>query len=292
MSNRIKARVNKELHYLWYLNFFSNCPRLKGRDIFWELPNIPRSVNPRTYTNTSTTGILIWNSSQSTVILSSGAVALYPFTSASSERDVTRYRNPAAKIKRLSFIQGPDGHPQGAYYFPGIRRLRGRRSRGSYALIPNDGCLDTRYSITIIAWIYPEKPGPIVHYNPKGWGLHLWLTHVNELYFRLMPRRGSRRNVKPLTTRSLKPYTWNYISATYDHRTGLATLWINGNPVSQRNIGKFTLGLATDYPVVVGQRPGDRRVFRGRIACLQIYNVALKRAQIVARQKQCFRPGK
>ena len=194
-------------------------------------------------------------------------------------------------MKGLSFIQGPDGHPQGAYYFPGLRRTRGRRRRGSYALIPNDGCLDTRYSITIIAWIYPEKPGPIVHYNPKGWGLHLWLTHPNELYFRLMPRRGSRRNVKPLTTRSLKPYTWNYISATYDHRTGLATLWINGNPASQRNVGKFTLGLATDYPVVVGQRPGDRRMFRGRIACLQIYNRALTRAQIVARQKQCFRTG-
>lgn len=195
-------------------------------------------------------------------------------------------------MKGLSFIQGPDGHPQGAYYFPGLRRSRGGRRRGSYALIPNDGCLDTRYSITIIAWIYPEKPGPIVHYNPKGWGLHLWLTHPNELYFRLMPRRGSRRNVKPLTTRSLKPYTWNYISATYDHRTGLATLWINGNPVSQRNVGKFTLGLATDYPVVVGQRPGDRRVFRGRIACLQIYNRALTRAQIIARQRQCFRTGK
>lgn len=224
--------------------------------------------------------------------MSSGAVALYPFTSATSGRDVSKYRNPTAKIKGLSFIQGPDGHPQGAYYFPGLRRRRGRRSKGSFALIPNDGCLDTRYSITITAWIYPEKPGPIVHYNPKGWGLHLWLTHPNELYFRLMPRRGSRRKVKPLTTRVLKPYTWSYISATYDHRTGLATLWINGNPVSQRNIGKFTLGLATNYPVVVGQRPGDRRVFRGRIACLQIYNVALTRAQIVARQRQCFRPGK
>lgn len=172
-----------------------------------------------------------------------------------------------------------------------MRRQRGRL-RGSYALIPNNGCLDTRYSITIIAWIYPEKPGPIVHYNPKGWGLHLWLTHPNELYLRLMPRKGSRHNVKPLTTQSLKPYSWNYISATYDHRTGLLTLWLNGLPVSQRNIGKFPLGVATNYPIVIGQRPGDRRIFRGRIACLQIYNVAMTRAQIIARRKQCFRPGR
>lgn len=169
--------------------------------------------------------------------------------------------------------------------------MRRRGGRGSYALIPNNGCLDTRYSITVIAWVYPEKPGPILHYNPKGWGFHLWLTRANELYLRLMPRQGSRRRVKPVTTKNIKPYTWNYVSATYDHRTGLATLWLNGLPVSQRNVGRFPLGLATNYPVVVGQRPGDSRLFRGRIACLQVYNVALSRAQIVAKKKQCFRPG-
>ena len=225
------------------------------------------------------------------VIVSGGAVGFYPFTSTSGGRDVSRFRNPTAQLVGVSFIQGPDGHPQGALFFPGMRRQRGRL-RGSYALIPNNGCLDTRYSITIIAWIYPEKPGPIMHYNPKGWGLHLWLTHPNELYLRLMPRKGSRHNVKPLTTQSLKPYSWNYISATYDHRTGLLTLWLNGLPVSQRNIGKFPLGVATNYPIVIGQRPGDRRIFRGRIACLQIYNVAMTRAQIIARRKQCFRPGR
>lgn len=94
-----------------------------------------------------------------------------------------------------------------------------------------------------------------------------------------------------MTSKSIKPYTWNYISATYDHRTGLATLWVNGLPASQRNVGTFTLGLATNYPAVVGQRPGDSRVFRGRIACLQIYNVALSRAQILAKKTKCFRTG-
>ena len=213
---------------------------------------------------------------------------MYPFTSASRGSDVSKFRNPTARFVGLSLIQGPDRHPQGAYFFPGIK---GRRGRRSYALIPNNGCLDTRYSMTIIAWVYPEKPGPILHYNPNGWGVHFWLTRPNELYFRLMPRQGSRRRVKPLTSKGIKPYTWNYVSATYDHRTGLATLWVNGLPVSQRNVGKFPLGLATNYPVVVGQRPGDRRVFRGRIACLQVYNVALSRAQIVAKKTQCFRAG-
>ena len=223
------------------------------------------------------------------VILSKKAVAVYPFTSASRGRDVSKFKNPTAQLVGLLFTKGPDGHQQGAYYFPG-RSKRG--GRGSYALIPNNGCLDTRYSITIIAWIYPEAPGPILHFNPTGRGLQLWLKRPDELFFKVMPRKGSRRKAKPFTCKGVRPFKWNYISATYDHLTGLATLWINGLPVCQRNVGRFPLGLATNYPAVVGQRPGDSRVFRGRIACLQVYKTSLKRAQIVARMTKCFRIGK
>lgn len=214
---------------------------------------------------------------------------MYPFNSATYGRDVSKFNNPTAQLVGLSFIKGPDGHQQGAYFFPG----KGRRGvRSSYALIPNNGCLDTRYSITITCWVYPEAPGPILHFNPNGWGLHLWLTRTDELFFRVIPRQGSRRRAKPVISKSVKPFKWNYISGTYDHLTGLATLWVDGVPCAQRNVGKFPLGLATNYPAVVGRRPGDNRVFRGRIACLQVYNVALTRPQIIARKEKCFRRGK
>lgn len=226
------------------------------------------------------------------VIISRGAVATYAFTNAARGGDISQYKNPPARLVGVSYITGPDGHPQGAYYFPGvIRRGKGRR-RISYAVIPNNSCLDTRYSLTMIFWVYPESPGPLIHFNPKGWGVHLWITRLNQLYFRLMPRRKNGRRVKPLIGRGLKPRTWNYIAATYNHRTGLGTLFINGYPIAQRNVGKFQNGLATNHPIIIGKRPGSRRVFRGRLACLQIFNVALTRPQIVALQKKCFRPSK
>lgn len=234
---------------------------------------------------------IMWIHSLYLVVLTRGALATYSFTSAVRGGDISQYKNPPARIVGVSFITGPDGHPQGAYYFPGVTRIRGRR-RVSYAVIPNNGCLDVRYSLTMIFWVFPEAPGPLVQFNPKGWGVHLWITRLNQLYFRLMPRRKSGRRVKALIGRGLKPRTWNYIAATYNHRTGLATLFINSYPVAQRNVGKFRNGLATNYPIIIGKRPGSRRVFRGRLACLQIFNVALTRPQIVALQKKCFRPGK
>ena len=216
----------------------------------------------------------------SSVIISRGAVAIYTFTGARSVGDVSKNKNPPGRKVGVTLTRGPDNHPKGAYYFSGRR---------SYVLIPNNGCLDTRYSITIMAWVYPERPGPIFHFNPKGWGVHLWMTKVNELFVRFVPRSG--RRVSPVVSRKIKPRRWNFIAATYDYGTGLATLWLEGLPIAQKNIGRFPNGLATNYPVVVGKKPGDRRAFRGKISCLQVFNVALTRGQIISKRIKCFRTG-
>ena len=214
------------------------------------------------------------------VILSRGAVAIYPFSGSRSVTDVSKHRNPPGRKVGVVLARGPDNHPKGAYYFSGRR---------SYVLIPNNGCLDTRYSITIIAWVYPVRPGPIFHFNPKGWAVHLWMTKVNELFVRFVPRGG--RRVAAVTSRRIKPRAWNFIAASYDHQTGLATLWLEGLPIAQKNIGRFRGGLATNYPVVIGRKPGDRRAFRGKISCLQVFNAALTRAQILTKRTKCFRTG-
>ena len=214
------------------------------------------------------------------MVLTRGAVALYPFTGVTKAVDVSQYKNPPAKLVGVTLTRGPGYHPRGAYYFSG---------RGSYVLIPNNGCLDTRYSITIIAWVYPEKPGPILHFNPKGWGVHLWMTKINEVFVRFVPRSG--RNVQPVTSRRVKPRAWNFIAATYDRHTGIASLWLDGLQIAQKFIGRFKLGLATNYPAIMGKRPGDRREFRGKIACLQVYNFVLTQKQIAAKKTLCFRKG-
>ena len=59
--------------------------------------------------------------------------------------------------------------------------------------------------------------------------------------------------------------------------------------VARKRIGRIRL--ATNYPVRMGVRVGDGRYFRGRISCLQVYDVALNTRQIAGRAKRCFVPG-
>ena len=82
-------------------------------------------------------------------VIRRGAVAVYQLNSASKNRDISGYVNPPATFVGVYYALGPDNHPQGALSF------RGRRN--SYVLIPNNGCLDTRFSLTIIMWVYPES---------------------------------------------------------------------------------------------------------------------------------------
>ena len=213
-------------------------------------------------------------------VIRRGAVAVYQLNSASKNRDISGYVNPPATFVGVYYARGPDNHPQGALSF------RGRRN--SYVLIPNNGCLDTRFSLTIIMWVYPESSGPLLHFNPKGWGVHVWIISQFRLFARFVPRSG--KSVTAVYKR-IKPRQWNYIAASYDRRTGLATLWLDSLPIIQRRIGRFRLGLATNYPIVIGSKPGDRRKFRGRIACVQMYNYAMSAAQIRSKKKQCFRAG-
>ena len=174
---------------------------------------------------------------------------------------------------------GPDTYSGGSYQFYG--------RRDSYIELPNRGKLDTRRSITIIAWIYHEgRAGPIFNYMPNGWGVHLWMVSPKTLFVRYTRRRG-RKPTAALSSRKIKPRTWQYIAATYDYITGYAKLYLDGKVIAQRKIGRIRL--ATNYPVRMGARRGDRRYFRGRISCVMVFDVALNPNQIARRKKRCFR---
>lgn len=208
---------------------------------------------------------------------SAAARVIYPLNGVTRGRDISINRNRAARLVNVKPAPGPDGLPLGSYYLQGIAN--------SYILFPNKGCLDTKNSLTIVVWVYPEGSGPIFHYFPRGWGVHLWMKNPRTLLVKFVPR--SLQTISVVTSRRIKPKTWNYIAATYDYVTGLATLWNDAIPISQRNIGKIQL--ATNYPAISGKKPRDRRIFRGRIACLQIYDRALTGRQLRRIKKKCFR---
>ena len=75
----------------------------------------------------------------------------------------------------------------------------------------------------------------------------------------------------------LKPEDgWKFVGASYDQANGDAKLWVDGLEVQTLNIGT-NLRLATQDSVRMGVKIGDGRYFKGRIARMQVYDVALTR---------------
>lgn len=93
----------------------------------------------------------------------------------------------------------------------------------------------------------------------------------------------------PVASRSVHYKAWNYVGATYNHRTGVAKLYVNSKLVASRRIGRIKL--STNHPIRIGAIDGDRRRLRGRVFCVQVYDKPLTRAQIANVAKKCFLKG-
>ncbi|XP_078343345.1 uncharacterized protein LOC144629051 isoform X2 [Oculina patagonica] len=133
--------------------------------------------------------------------------------------------------------------------------------------------------MTMLCWLYPGgQDGPIFNYENSGsWGVHFWVV-AGKLFVRFIKRDYSHTNSLEHTL--LKPEDgWKFVGASYDHASGDAKLWIDGNVVQTLNIGA-NLQLGTQDSVRMGVRIGDRRYFKGRIAQMQVYNVSLTQQQI------------
>ncbi|MCB9234639.1 MAG: HYR domain-containing protein [Bacteroidia bacterium] len=147
-----------------------------------------------------------------------------------------------------------------------------------YAEIPNGtgGPLDAPNSVSMFARFIPGTNGsaqmPIIQYGPNGWGCHLWQVGPNTLFVRFTVR-NSLAFTTGLAANVLVPGEWNCVGATYDQSTGLATLWHNGNIVSQLNIG--IIPLATNLPVRIGSVNFDGRRTNGVVDDVRIWDRAL-----------------
>jgi hypothetical protein len=124
---------------------------------------------------------------------------------------------------------------------------------------------------------------------PNGWGVHFWMTTPRTLFVRFT-KRGSRRYTSAVSSKRIAPHKWQYVATTYNHKTGVAKLYLNSRVIAYRRIGRIKL--ATNYPVRMGAKIGDRRYFKGRVSCVHVYDVALNGNQIARRKRRCFRKCK
>lgn len=184
--------------------------------------------------------------------------------------------NPPGETNNVIPAVGPDDKEGGALSFYGTPE--------SYIEFPNDGKLDTKDSLSILAWILPEKEGPIFNFKKDGWGVNLWLAQPKKLFAHFV-NRDLHQTSEPLQSTKVVQNGWNYVGMTYDRTTGRAGLWINGKFEDTRNLGRFEL--ATNYAIRMGAREGDKRNYQGRISCLQVYNVPLTSEQIANAKDIC-----
>ena len=131
----------------------------------------------------------------------------------------------------------------------------------------------------MLCWLYPGgQDGPLCNYGKSGSrGVHLWVWN-GQLGVKFIKRDYSRTQHWLHTP--LKPEDgWKFVWASYDQANGDAKLWVNGKAVQTENIGA-NLQLDTQDNVRMGANIGGAKYLKGKVAQMQVYNVALTQEQI------------
>ena len=182
-------------------------------------------------------------------------------------------RQPKGILEDVAITNGPYNEPGGAYMFYG--------TDNSYIAFPNRGGLDTRFSITLMCWVQPgHYSGPLItyHYDRRD-GVQMWIVHGK--FYNQIVKRTSTQPLTSIRTAEVFPVgKWVHVAASYDHNTGNNTLYINGHFSVSQNIGKGYEIATTPGVLMVGRHGRNNASFKGKIAEMKVYDVALNEAQI------------
>ena len=202
-------------------------------------------------------------------------VAFYPLNARYKAAEKEN-RQTEGILRDVALTNGPYNQPGGAYMFYG--------TASSYIEFPNIGGLDTRFSITLMCWVQPGgRDGPLFFYFSAisfREGVEMSIVE-SKLFNRIVQRVGLKRISIPkgiITAEVLTTGKWVHVAASYDHNTGNNSLYINGQLSVTQNIGKG-YEIETDPQNVRMGTIGDNS-FKGKIAEMKVYDVALNEAQI------------
>ena len=211
------------------------------------------------------------NSSYVSLVAVPEPVAFHPLNAGFKAAE-KEYRQPKGILGDVAITNGHYNEPGGAYMFYG--------TTSSYIEFRNDGVLDTRFSITLMCWVQHEGiNGPLFRYgyHPET-GVGMLIARgklTNEMVKRSFQSLGF------LTTPEVLPKgKWVHVAASYDHNTGNNSLFINGHFSISRNIGKGYEIETTSQRVLMGTRGDKGWRFKGKIAEMKVYDVALNEEQI------------
>ncbi|XP_070533293.1 uncharacterized protein [Ptychodera flava] len=208
-------------------------------------------------------------------------VAFWPLDRDDLLSDTSGNDNHGVNAGGAHLLADADGTLGGAYQFTG--------NANSYIEFPNNGAYDTRYSITMSMYIYPQGSyGPI--FNFKGDANGVQMFGGDDRQFVMFIERNSDTINDALSVSILKENEWTFVSASYNYDTGFAKLWIYDEVVESLNIGKIEL--ATNYEATMGARAGSDRYLRAMITCMQIHDKELTPSEMRTAESRCkINPG-
>ena len=204
-------------------------------------------------------------------------VAFYPLNARYKAAEKEN-RQPKGVLGDVAITNGPYNEPGGAYMFHG--------TVSSYIEFPNKGGLDTRFSITLMCWVQPGgHDGPLFNYKHDR-SLGVQISIFNGKFYHSIVDRTRFRRIIVRAVEVLPVGKWVHVAASYDHITGNNSLYINGQLNVSQNIGKGHQ-IATDLKKVrMGTARYNNDYFKGKIAEMEVYDVALNEAQIQTSVRQ------
>ena len=194
-------------------------------------------------------------------------VAFFPLNGKYRGKEIkNRYQGYPALVDPAP---GPNGEPDGS--------LQLINDMDSFIRLVGLDNLWTR-SFTVSCWVYPEQYWVNVMTTQQGHGgFHLEIE--NWMLKSLL--RFQYASYSPLYNRiKVESKKWVYVAVTYDYNTGIHSLWVNGNPITQQ----LPAGGQLDPPITFQIGVINKYVhgFRFRIAQLKFYDVALSADQLEA----------
>jgi len=190
-------------------------------------------------------------------------VAFYPLNAGYKAAEKEN-RQPSGTVGDVSITNGPYNKPGGAYMFYG--------TVGSYITFPNIGGLDTLPSLTVMCWVQSKGlDGPLIGYRRRDAGIQI---DRGRLSFYLRLNRWSSVEVLPTEE-------WVHVAATYNYSVNNVSLYINGHSRALHRSIRARSAIATNINTVrIGVGDGDNQFFKGNIAEIKLYDVALNDNQI------------
>ena len=178
----------------------------------------------------------------------------------------------------MALTVGPYNESTGAYKF--------FDNNTSYIEFPTDVFQVLQpHSFTLMCWVQPGgQDGPLFNYGQTDHGVGIWINLNGKFCYHEITN-GQEFH----TDASLAVGEWVHVAATYNHKTGENSLYINGVLNKSKNIGTAHL-ISTHPPIALMGVKGDG-YFKGKIAQMKIYDAALDGVQIMAAINQSIKIG-